>query len=86
MVYFNQVILNEQPQWLELQSECLVASRLNNSGQGPSYPMVQFLLSKRREVRRKNKIFSQVSGQMDRCRMVKSTDLEVIGPIYTSPR
>lgn len=64
MFYFNQVISNEQPQWLELQSECLVASRLNNSGQGPSYPMVQFLLSKRREVRRNTMVFSRVNGQM----------------------
>lgn len=73
MFYFNQVISNEQPQWLELQSECLVASRLNNSGQGPSYPMVQFLLSKMREGRRNNKYFHRWTINWIRCWVVKST-------------
>ena len=73
MFYFNQVISNEQPQWLELQSECLVASRLNNSGQGPSYPMVQFLLSKMREGRRNNKYFHRWTVNWIRCWVVKST-------------
>lgn len=71
MFFFNQLGSNEQPQWLELQSECLVASLLNNSGQGPAYRTVQFMLWKSREVRRNKSLFT---GEQSNGSMVKPTD------------